>query len=333
MLPESQYFIDALGTGRTSLAEMWQIISRIMTLPHGGQREALMTVLDELRENGLVEFPKSSKLRDKNALPHLPAWANKPQPMKHVSEVSRVIWAPELVFLAEQIIRNDSPWVKIDAWLKKSRGKNMALKPVRERSLDIFGDEKALDRMTGLTPFKQGQINLGTLGCFYVPEPIPWKPGPSGSRSFCGLCVENATTFDTLRRFNGEAGYWAFVAYGRGNNFVSMTDGLVSVIKEYGHDRVQYFGDADLEGIEIAARGAKKLLELGITLELDHRLYNLLVKFGHVVPSKTGGEVSEDASKLLAGAGLSSLSDMFMHDQRIAQEWAGIDALRRTFNI
>lgn len=333
MLPESQHFIDALTTGRTSLTEMWQVISNVMTLPHGGQREALMVVLDELRENGLIELPKSNTLWDKSALPHLPVWVKKLQPKKQAKDVARVIWSPELAFLAEQVIRQDSPWVEVDAWLKRCRGKELALKPIRERSLDIFGDEKVLDRVVGLTPFKQGQINLETLGCFYVPEPIPWKPGPPGSRSFSGLCVENATTFDTLCRFNSEAGYWAFVAYGRGNNFVSMTDGLVSVVKEYGHNRVQYFGDADLEGIEIAARGAKRLLESGTLLELDHRLYNLLVKFGHIVPSKTGGEVSEDAARLLAEAELSSLSDMFKLNQRIAQEWAGLEALRITYQV
>jgi hypothetical protein len=311
---------------------MWQVISNVMTLPSGGQRETLMAVLDELRENGLVEYPKSNELWDKSAAPHLPAWVNKLQPKKQVRDVAKVIWSPELAFLAEQVIRQDSPWVKVDAWLKKYRGKELAMKPVRERSLEIFGDEKALDRVVGLTAFKQGQIDLGTLMCFYVPEPIPWKPGPAGSSKFSGLCVENATTFDTLCRFNSEAGYWAFVAYGRGNQFVSMADGLVSVVKEYGHDHVLYFGDADHEGIEIAVRGSKRLMELGISLELDRRLYNLLVKFGHVVPSKTGGEVSEDAARLLAEAELSSLSDMFIHYQRIAQEWAGMEALKRTFN-
>jgi hypothetical protein len=328
MLPESQHFIDALETGRTSLAEMWQVISRVMTLPDGGQRDALKSVLDELRENGLVEFPKSSKLCDRSALPHLPAWVNKPQPMKQVAEVSRVIWAPELAFLAEQIIREDSPWVDVDAWLKKYRGKELTLKPVRERSLDIFGDEKALDRLTVLTPFKQGQISLTTFGCFYVPEPIPWKPGPPGSMEFSGLCVENATTYDTLCRFNSEAGFWAFVAYGRGNNFVSMTDGLVAVVKEYGHDRVQYFGDVDHEGIEIVARAEKKLNEAGVSICLDHRLYRLLLSVGRERPSKTGGNLSPAAARLLAEADLIVLQDMFSRQQRIAQEWACLDVLR-----
>ncbi len=328
MLPESQYFIDALGTGRTSLVEMWEVLWQVMTLPHGGQREALMAVLDELRENGLVEFPKSNKLWDKSALPHLPAWVNKLQPKKQAKDVAGVIWAPELAFLAEQVIWQDSPWVEVDAWLKRCRGKELALKPIRERSLDIFGDEKALDRIVGLTPFKQGQINLGTLGCFYVPEPIPWKPGPPGSSGFTGLCVENATTFDTLCRFNSETGFWAFVAYGRGNNFVSMTDGLVAVVNEYGQDRVQYFGDADHEGIEIVARAEKKLNEAGVSICLDQRLYNLLLSVGRVAPSKTGGRLSVAATRLLEEAALTVFQDMFRRQQRIAQEWVCLDVLK-----
>ena len=338
MLPESQHFIDALGTGRTSLTEMWQVISRVMTLPHGGQRDTLMTVLEELRENGLIEFPKSSQLWDKGALPHLPAWVNKPLPKKQVRDVSGVIWSPELVFLAEQIIREDSPWMEVDAWLKKYRGKDLSLKPVRERSLDIFGDEKALDRLAGLTPFKQGQISLATFGCFYVPEPIPWKPGPPGSAEFCGLCVENATTYDTLCRFNSEAGYWAYVAYGRGNSFASMTDGLVSVVKEYGHDHVLYFGDADHEGIEIVARAERRLNEAGISICLDRRLYHLLLTIGREASSKTGGELSAAATRLLAEANLTDLQDVFRRQKRIAQEWVCLEVLRakktpNTYNI
>jgi hypothetical protein len=253
---------------------------------------------------------------------------NKLQLKKQVRDVAKVIWSPELAFLAEQFIRQDSPWVEVDAWLKKCRGKKLVLKPIRERSLDIFGDEKALDRVVGLTPFKLGQINLRTLGCFYVPEPIPWKPGPPGSKSFSGLCVENATTFDTLCRFNSEAGYWAFVAYGRGNQFVSMTDGLISVVKEYGHDQVQYFGDADHEGIEIVARAEKKLNEAGVSIRLEHRLYHLLLSVGREQSSKTGGDLSPVAARLLADADLIALQDMFSRQQRIAQEWACLDVLR-----
>jgi hypothetical protein len=302
-----------------------------MTLEPGKQRETLRLILNELHDGSLIEYPKSQQLWDRSALPYLPEWVNRLRLKKERKFAGNLIWSPELSFLADKSVRSDSLWLAVDAWLKKTRGSEVTIKPLRERSLDIFDDEKTLDILVTKLPFKKRCITLETLGCFYVPEPIPWVPGPVGSESRHGLCVENTTTYDTLCRFNKEAGLWAFVAYGRGNGFASMADGIAVVTESYSHNRLMYFGDADLEGIEIAARGAKRFLELGITVELDHRLYNLLVKFGHVVSSKTGGKVSEDAARLLAGAELSSLSDMFMRYQRIAQEWAGMDALRITY--
>ncbi len=332
MRPESQHFLTALEFGKTYLSELWQRLSLVMTLEPGKQRETLRLILDELHDGSLIEYPKSQQLWDRSALPHLPEWVNKSRSKKERKFAGSLIWSPELSFLADKSVRPDSLWLAVDAWLKKTRGSELTIKPLRERSLDIFDDEKTLDVLVTTLPFKNRCITLETLGCFYVPEPIPWLPGPVGSESRHGLCVENSTTYDTLCRFNKDAGLWAFVAYGRGNGFASMADGIAVVVESYSHNRLMYFGDADLEGIEIAARGAKRLLELGITVELDHRLYNLLDKFGHVVASKTGGEVSEGAARLLAGAELSSLSDMFMRYQRIAQEWAGLEALKITFN-
>lgn len=331
MRPESQHFLTALEFGKTHLPELWQRLSLVMTLELGKQRETLRLILDELHDGSLIEYPKSQQLWDRSALPHLPEWVNKSRSKKERTFAGSFIWSPELSFLADKSVRPDSLWLAVDAWLKKTRGSEVTIRPLRERSLDIFDDEKTLDVLVTKLPFKNRCITLETLSCFYVPEPIPWVPGPVGSESRYGLCVENTTTYDTLCRFNKDAGLWAFVSYGRGNGFASMADGIAVVVESYSHNRIMYFGDADLEGIEIAARGAKRLLELGITVELDHRLYNLLITHGHVVPSKTGGKVSEAAAKLLAGAELNSLSDMFIRYQRIAQEWAGLEALKITF--
>jgi len=331
MRPESQHFFEVLEYGKTFLPELWKSISSVMTLEPGTQREQLKLILDELREDLFLEYPKSKKLWDNSAFPHLPEWVIKPRPKKEQSFAGSIIWSPELSFLADNSVRPDSPWLAVDAWLKKTRGTKATMKPLRERSLDIFGDEKSLDAMVTKIPFKNGDITLEALGCFYVPEPIPWMPGPIGSETNLGLCVENSTTYDTLCRFNRNVGLWAFVAYGRGNGFASMVEGIALVVKSYGHKELMYFGDADLEGIDIAARGAKRLLELGINVQLDHRLYNLLIMFGKMVPSKTGGKISDAAARLLSKADLSRLSDMFMRYQRIAQEWAGMEALNKAF--
>jgi len=332
MHPESQHFLTALEFGRTYLPELWERLSSVMTLEPGRQRETLKMILDELRDGSLIEYPKSQRLWDKSALPHLPEWVNRSRSKNEQTLAGGLIWSPELSFLADKSVRLDSPWVAVDAWLKKTRGNKITMKPIRERSLDIFGDEKTLDALVTKLPFKNGCITLEILSCFYVPEPIPWVPGPVGSESRYGLCVENSTTYDTLCRFNKNAGLWAFVAYGRGNGFASMSEGILLVMENYGHKFLRYFGDADVEGIEIAARGAERLLGSGITLELDSHLYTILIEFGKEVPSKSGGELSERAARLVADAGLDVLTDMFRRYNRIAQEWAGIEVLNELPN-
>jgi hypothetical protein len=332
MRPESQHFLAVTKFGRTFLPELWQTLSDVMTLESGKQRETLRLILDELCNAKLIKYPKSQRLWNKSALPHLPAWVSRATPKKIFEHANDIIWSPELSFFADTKKRSDSPWIAVDTWLKKNRGKQLNKKPLRERSLDIFGDEKALDALVATTVFKNGLITFDSLGCFYVPEPIPWAPGPIGSESKCGICVENATTYDTLCRFNKEAGLWGFVAYGRGNNFVSMTDGVVQVLESYGHKCILYFGDADHEGIEIAARGVKGLAESGISIELDSRLYAILIESGTEASAKSGGELSQKAAALVMNSGLLPLIDIFRRNRRIAQEWAGIDALRRTFN-
>lgn len=327
MRPESQHFLVALEFGRTSLNELWRTLSKVMTTEPGRQRETLRLILDELYVASIIEYPKSQRLWDKSALPHLPEWVSRTPTRKAVEHANDIIWSPELSFLANTKKRSDSPWIAVDAWLKKNRGKQLNKKPLRERSLDIFGDEKALDALVATTAFKNGLITFDTLGCFYVPEPIPWVPGPIGSESKCGVCVENATTYDTLCRFNKEAGLWGFVAYGRGNNFVSMTDGVVQVLESYGHKRIMYFGDADHEGIEIAARGVKRLAEFGIRIELDSRLYTILIESGAEASAKSGGELSQEATALVMKAGLQPLIEVFRRHKRIAQEWVGLEAL------
>lgn len=329
MRPESRYLFDSLKYGKTDLPELWEKLTVVMTLAPGTQRETLWKLLEELRGNLLVEFPKSERLWDRCAQPHLPEWIKKPRLKNKKWHVDGIIWSPELSFLAgKAAVRPDSPWLAVDAWLKRTRVEKPALKPVRERSLDIFGDEKELDSLLRQLPFKNGLVTLETLGCFYVPEPIPWLPGPIGSECKPGLCVENATTYYTMCRFNKEVGFWGYVAYGRGNGFVSMSEGVQAVVESYGHNQLLYFGDADLEGVEIAAKGAKRLIESGVSVGLDSRLYDILITSGTEATSKSGGELSDAAARLIADAGLGTLPDIFRRHMRIAQEWAGLETLR-----
>ena len=327
--PETARMLENLPFGRRDQKQLWEILSRIMTVPAGQQRDILHGILEELNSANLIKFPLSTSGWDMGAQPYLPKWVVRPRPRVAKEYIENKIWAPELMFLSSKREPVYSPWLQVDTWLKETRGKSLLRKPVRERSLDIFGNEKTLDDLLRTKAFRDGQISLDTLQCYYVPEPIPWEPGPPGSENRDGLCIENATTYDTIVKFNRQSGIWGFVAYGRGNGFVTSVEGILPVMERFGQKRLLYFGDADLEGIEIASRGAQKLMAVGKNLELDVRLYRLLLENGKKAPAKSGGALSPGASELVRKAGLVDLIGIIAENSRIAQEWVGCRELER----
>lgn len=326
--PEASRFLEGLSYRKTLLPELWEILSTVMTIPPGEQRNTLSSLLNALNTAGIIEFPKTPKMWDRSAQPPLPTWIKRPSP-KVVKEYAEVTWAPELSFLAQKKEPLTSHWLEIDAWLKATRNIPQELVPVRERSLEIFGDEKVLDRLKGSLVFKDGSFSLAVLSCYYVPEPPAWEQGPPGTEGHYGLCIENSTSYEVLRRFNLEAGLWGFVSYGRGEGFSSIVEGIIEKMDLFGHSKLLYFGDADLKGIEIAASGALKLAAVGKTLELDARLYRLILSVDKsLASSKTGGVLSLGAAELVRQAGLHELPGIFLKNLRVAQEWAGYQRLK-----
>ena len=326
--PEAARILEALPYGRTTLERLWTILSQVATVAPGEQRILLRSLLDAIREAGFIEFPRLKTGWDQGALPHLPQWVNRPRPKVVKQYAGPVIWSPELSFLSAKRELADSPWLRVDEWLKATRNLVQDLIPVRERSLEIFGDEKMLDALVGAQPFKCGLITLNALYCYYVPEPAAWEPGPAGSQDRPGVCIENSTTYDVVMKFNREAGIWGFVVYGRGNGFASVVEGILPIMEQFGHTRILYFGDADHEGLEIAARGALKFSAAGKELELDARLYRLILECGKPAWSKTGGVLSPGAADLVRRAGLNQLPGLFLENLRVSQEWAGLRRLQ-----
>jgi hypothetical protein len=326
--PETVRFLEAIPYGKTTLDRIWMILSQVATVPAGEQRTLLRSMLDAIKDAEFIDFPRMKNGWDKSALPHLPKWINRPRPRVARQYADNVIWAPELSFLSTRKELATSPWLKVDQWLKATRNAVQDLVPIRERSLEIFGDEKMLDGLVGVQAFKSSLITLDALSCYYVPEPAAWERGPLGSRDLPGVCIENSTTYDVLRKFNRETGIWGFVVYGRGNGFASVVEGIIPIMEEFGHKRILYFGDADHEGLEIAARGAMKFSAVGKALELDARLYRLILDCGKPAWSKTGGVLSPGAADLIHKAGLNQLPVLFLENLRVSQEWAGYRRLK-----
>src|SRR6266496_5544270 len=154
--PETGRLLEALPYGKTTLDRIWLILSQVATVPPGEQRTLLRSMLDAIKDAEFINFPRLTTGWDHSALPHLPKWINRPRPKVVRQYAEHVVWSPELSFLSSKKELANSPWLKVDEWLKKTRKVVRDSVPVRERSLEIFGDEKMLDALVGAQAFRSG---------------------------------------------------------------------------------------------------------------------------------------------------------------------------------
>jgi len=109
-------------------------------------------------------------------------------------------WESDLRFCADaRLSVSFEELEKIDHFLKHG-GRNRLLVPIKERSLEIFGDEKRLDELyRGSALFDTDRLTLESLRCFVVPEPLAWARGPEPSKPL--IVLENVATWDSYRRW------------------------------------------------------------------------------------------------------------------------------------
>jgi len=149
-------------------------------------------------------------------------------------------WEPELQFCATARlqIRHDE-LAKIDHYLKHG-GRARPMIPIKERSLQIFGDEKRLDELhRASTLFDAGRLTLETLRAYIVPEPLPWLRGacPTGPI----LTLENAATWDTFCRWDKQHPTFSALIYGGGNRFPDGIPHLATLHAELGFTPPHYY--------------------------------------------------------------------------------------------
>ncbi len=126
----------------------------------------------------------------------------------------------------------------------------------RERSLELFGHEKRIDRLLRGRLFEPGRLSLATLASWWAPPPIAWKRlaghGPV-------VVSENSAGYHAI------AAAWAnrteAVAYGAGGAFAQS----VASLTEIGAiDEIAYIGDLDAEGVAIPQRAAAAATGAGL---------------------------------------------------------------------
>lgn len=192
-------------------------------------------------------------------------------------DYSLVPWVPELGCWPE-LKATALPAAKtINSFLLKNRA-SLTPVPIKERSLEIFGDEKRLDALRVGDSLFGGRISLKTLGAFVVPFPLAYRGANVSGKPI--LVVENHNTFWSFGEWNERARRYSAVVYGSGEAFRNSEEALAQVLREVEGVGAEYFGDLDPTGLEIPLLFNEKLRQPGTAVVPAKHLYRWMVANG-----------------------------------------------------
>lgn len=294
-------------------------------------RSKLRDLLDVLQLDERIELPKGRDLWDVSALPALPRWIKLPRATMAAekADLRAIPWAPEMRFLAT--IRVFVPLVdllKLQEFFAKG-GRSKPFIPIKERSLEIFGDEKRLDTLVrGSALFGDARLTPETLRCFIVSEPLPWTSGNNSDGPI--IIIENAATWHSYCRWNTERKIFSAVVYGCGNRFLDGIRSLSDIFAALGGPRrVLYFGDLDPQGLLIPKVASERAQVIGLPAVEPHLWsYRQLLKLGAGHEKPWDGEPPSSDQCDWLGECAEPVRQLFAAGHRLAQEHVGWQFLR-----
>ena len=242
-------------------------------------------------------------------------------------------WAPVMAWAASGRRRPDATHaalVAISDWVGAHPSPDVV--PVRERSLEVLGDDKALERLLA-GPLRGRDEVVRALAVERVHPPMALG-AVGGATGRDVLVVENGTTFHSaLRaaRAHAAAGTpvrYAHVGYGAGEQLATLLPSLAS-LRPAGLD---YFGDLDPEGLRFAARGAAACGPAGLPpLRPAAVLYELLLARGAAQRKARPAPWPPEGMAWLGdrlAAGVRAVTGAAGDGGWLAQEWVGVVVLR-----
>lgn len=282
---DGQQFWNALRAAysrrtRLALEHLLNVFRR--TFPHRqsdtDSRSFLAVLLGELEKEGVVRLPNKANRRaydhsERTPLPKHIVRCDRPGRIRQ----SSLIWRPELAFASEIGSSLRIELLAIQAWLRNG-GTTATFVALRERSVEIFGDEKRLDSLLGSQLFAPGRLSLDLLRCYLPSIPIYVVSARGNGILRPLLVVENHTTFDTLCRWNEKCQRYSAIAFGAGAAYIAACESLRPHLTANDcSGELLYFGDLDPKGLWIPVRASK---DSGIVAQPDEILYTLLLRKG-----------------------------------------------------
>ena len=249
---------------------------------------------------------------------------------EEVRLIRKFPWAPPLAFLREFHTNVSFAELRqLNDFLQREADA-CGLLPIKERSLQIFGDEKRLDALLNTALFRPERLDLGRdLRCEVVGEPLPWKRGPAEAAPHPILVLENAATWHSYCRWNDEQKLFSAVVYGCGNRFVEGVRYLGDLFEELGgRRRIFYFGDLDPQGLWIPQAASRRAQAFGgLVIEAHEWSYRHLLALGAGRGQTWEGEPAAATLCDWLGDCAEPARRLFSAGQRLAQEHVGWEFL------
>jgi hypothetical protein len=297
------------------------------------RRTRLAETLRSAADTGEILLPKGARSWDHVGGAALPGFVllATPRPERTPAVVSGYAWHPLLSFGASERNRLRLESAKcVNEWLKSDPDLSFIV-PIKERSLEIFGDEKRLDQLRGGTTTLFGQLSLTALGCRVCPVPLPFEAGSSGARGRPILIVENNDTWASFSEWNRGAARYAAVAYSGGGHGKSLGYDemfIDELLDRFEATELFYFGDIDPAGLRIASRAAvRRALRQVCPLQPAAALYGWLLAHGARTALKQTERASPADLAWLPQELRGAVDALFAARQRIPQESLGARVL------
>jgi hypothetical protein len=327
--------LEVAGGNGIVLADLEALsISADATLAVSPDRRArLGAAIEQLQQEGVVRCPSAKGDWDRTGTPALPNWVRPPlgSRKRRVRPPGRLpgYLRPELAGArALEPLRPEEIVVleQVNAWLVRRTGsKRPQVVPHRERSLEVFGNEKRLDTLVSSRLMESEVVTLDLLSCVWIPPQLPWKRIGTGGTA---LVVENAATYHSIARaLSGAGGSVDLVAYGGGNAFTKTVAGLAEA--DAGPvNQILYFGDLDEAGIAIPMRASTEASRFHLPPPIPAlELYDLLLAHGR--PESVTPAVPIRAHELASWFGPAAvhIEELLLSGVRLAQEAVGTELL------
>lgn len=281
---------------------------------------------------GEIRLPKQLANWDRTGGAALPGFVVVPIPRPPAPTVASCnTWHPLLSFAATERhhLRLQSA-KRINEWLKSDPDLTLIV-PIKERSLEIFGDEKRLDQLRSGTTNLFGRLSLAALGCRVCPIPLPFEAGPESASGQPILIVENNDTWASFSLWNRTVGRYAAVAYaggGHGKSLAYDETFIDELLNRFKSTKLLYFGDIDPAGLRIA-RGAadRRAQRQALPLQPADMLYGWLLAHGTRTALQSTQRANSRDLAWLPDVLRTRVDTLFAEGLRIPQESLGTRAL------